>query len=359
MQKESGLSRKNSFSLVTGDPLLSQPRTDLNLIGHSSSFQKVLHLIERISRCEAPVLILGETGTGKEMAARAIHYLGNRREFPFVPVNCGAIPDNLVENELFGHVQGAFTDARDSQRGLIHQAHGGTLFLDEVDTLSSKAQVALLRFLQDQKYRALGSKTLLQGDVRIIAASNQDLHQLAEQGAFRHDLMFRLDIMDIVLPPLRERVEDLEALGKHFLGSYSKAYNQPDRDIHPETLQWMRSYHWPGNIRELENVLHRAFLLSDEKLIKITHSDRFQTQNVDIENNDCTDNIGTSNNLWNFKKAKSQMVQNFETQFLIRLMVKTHGNVSEAAKISGKERRSLGKLLKKYGIETNRYRNGA
>jgi len=353
MQFKSGQLKKNFHLPVADRPM---PFPNLNLIGESPSFQLILQLIEKISQCEAPVLILGETGTGKEIVARAVHYLGNRQEFPFIPVNCGAIPDNLIENELFGHAQGAFTDAKESQSGLINQAHRGTLFLDEVDSLSQKAQVTLLRFLQDQKYRPLGNKTLLQGNVRIIAASNRDLHQLVEQGVFRHDLLFRLDIMDMVLPPLRKRKEDLAILGKHFLASYSKLYNKPERDIHPEALKWMQAYLWPGNVRELENLLHRAFLLSDDTLIRLPDLKRVP---MNKENESLSTLTTDSNSSWNFNKAKSQVVKNFENQFLKRLMIKTQGNVSEAAKISGKERRSLGKLLKKYGIETNRYRNSA
>jgi transcriptional regulator with PAS, ATPase and Fis domain len=174
------------------------------MIGQCPQFLKTVRLIEKISRCDVPVLIEGETGTGKELAARAIHYNSVRRDHPFVPVNCGAIPDALFENELFGHQQGAYTDARQAQVGLIANANGGTLFLDEVDTLTPKAQVTLLRFLQDQQYRPLGSQSACLADVRMIAASNVNLCDLTEAGAFRSDLLFRLKIMYLVLPPLRE-----------------------------------------------------------------------------------------------------------------------------------------------------------
>lgn len=342
--------RTSPLSPISRDGSNGLQIDDLNLIGSSPSFLQVLNLIKKIALCDAPVLILGETGTGKEVAARAIHYLGERRDFPFIPINCGAIPDNLVENELFGHAKGAFTDAGNAQTGLIAQAQGGTLFLDEVDTLSPKAQVSLLRFLQDNRYRPLGSQSFLDANVRVIAASNRDLHQMVDQGMFRLDLMFRLNIMDVILPPLRDRIEDIEILGNLFLVRYSAKYNQPMRNIDPETLKRMRAYHWPGNVRELENILHKAFLLSDDRLIRLPD---FEAKHADR-------NVGFNDHhhppaQWNFKEAKTQVLGSFEKQFLKKLMVETHGNISEASIICGKERSALGKLLKKYAIDKNLY----
>ena len=184
----------------------------LNLIGESLEFQRTLDLLARIAACDAATLIEGETGTGKELAARAIHYLGVRRDFPFTPVNCGAIPDHLVENELFGHARGAYTDARDPHEGLIAEAEGGTLFLDEVESLSPRAQVALLRFLQDGTFRRLGSRGVERGNVRIIAASNTILARGVDEGAFRSDLLYRLTVMSLRMPPLRARGVDVQRL---------------------------------------------------------------------------------------------------------------------------------------------------
>lgn len=201
----------------------------LNLIGQSPAFLGALELIKSLSQCEAPILIGGETGAEKEMAARAIHYFGLRRDYPFIPVNCGALSDTLLESELFGHERGAYTDAKEAQKGLVAQAQRRTLFLDKVESLSLKAQAALLRFLQSQEHKPLGSCRLKQADVRIIAASNADLPALVERGDFRQDLLFRLNVMSLPLPPLRERPGDAERLAEHFLYQYSLKYRRSPR----------------------------------------------------------------------------------------------------------------------------------
>src|SRR4029077_10830352 len=199
------------------------------MIGNSPALLAALGLIDKIARCDAPVIIEGETGTGKELAARAIHYWGKRSVRPFIPVNCGAIPDALIENELFGHRPGAYTDARGEYTGLIAHAQHGTLFLDEVDTLTPRAQVTLLRFLQDQQYRPLGGGAACSADVRIIAASNGDLAKLTEGGLFRLDLLFRLQILELRLPPLRERPGDVTLLASHFLRICAERFGHGDK----------------------------------------------------------------------------------------------------------------------------------
>lgn len=331
---------------MTYDPL-----DEIGLIGQSREFQHVRDLIQKLSQFDAPLLVLGETGTGKEKAARAIHYLGTRQNNPFIPVNCGALPDTLVENELFGHASGAFTDAKGEQPGLIAQAEGGTLFLDEVDTLSPRAQVTLLRFLQDQQYRPLGGKQFLRADVRVMAASNRDLHALVEQGVFRQDLLFRLDILDLVLPPLRQREHDIETLSRHFLECYRTRYNLPVRSLHPETLEWMRTYPWPGNIRELENFLHRAFLLADGDQIRVAPFSR------GAKGSQPDDQAQPPRPITEvpFSQAKAQAIEEFEVRYLSELIYETGGNITEAARRSGKERRSLARLLKKHSIDRTRF----
>lgn len=326
----------------------------LNMVGNSAAFRKALARIKRISHYDVQIMIEGETGTGKEMAARAIHYLSARRDFPFIPVNCGAIPDNLVENELFGHAKGAFTDAREAQPGLVKQADGGTLFLDEVDTLSPKSQVSLLRFLQDRQYRPLGGAHLLSADVRIIAATNTDLAKLTEEGRFRSDLLFRLNIMTVSMPPLRDRQQDIVLLADYFIRQLSVRYGQSGKSLHPDTLAWLKCYQWPGNIRELENFLHREYLLTDGDVIRIDSqslsgdSDERRRRMPDRRSKSQITSLG-------FSTAKTRVIEEFEKTYLEHLMSESQGNVTAAAKLAGKERRAFGKLLKKYGLQKDYY----
>lgn len=315
-----------------------------NIIGRSPAFMEMARLILKIGECDAPVLIEGETGTGKELASRAIHYLGSRRDSPFIAVNCGAIPDTLVESELFGHHKGAFTDAKESRSGLITQAHGGTLFLDEIENLSPKGQVTLLRFLQDQHYSPLGSRTSEKADVRIITATNVDLEKLVEQGEFRQDLLFRLKILLLELPPLRARHGDAELLAQHFIRQFSAKYGKPATSLHPDTVSWMNSYAWPGNVRELENLIHREFLLAEEPQISIKCKANGAEQRKSLDRR-----LAQFVNR-DFNTAKATVIEDFEKKYLCNLLSLAHGNVTLAAKMAGKERRALGKLLKKHGI---------
>ncbi|NOY61538.1 MAG: sigma-54-dependent Fis family transcriptional regulator [Gammaproteobacteria bacterium] len=319
------------------------------MIGHSPAFLDTIKLIKKFARCDAPILIEGETGTGKEMAARAIHYLGNRRDFPFIPVNCGAIPDNLLENELFGHEKGAFTDACSAQPGIVELAHRGTLFLDEVDTLSSKAQVALLRFIQSQEYRPLGSHKIKTADVRIVTATNSNLERITQSNHFREDLMFRLNVLTVTMPPLRERSGDIEPLAQHLLKKLSCQYRQDAKFLHPDTLENMKRHSWPGNVRELENVLHREFLLSEGTTI---HSNTFS--GCTYERRQTRRDRRTEQFIGKkFGDAKASAISEFESTYLQWLINATNGNISEAARRAGKERRALGKLIKKYNLHCN------
>lgn len=320
------------------------------MIGQSPAFLGMRQRIEKYARYEAPVLIEGETGTGKELAARAIHYLGARRDKPFVPVNCGALPELLIENELFGHRKGAFTDARTDQPGLIAHAHGGTLFLDEIDALSPKAQVTLLRFLQDQHYRPLGERREQSADVRLIAASNANLTTLAERGQFRLDLLYRLKILHLELPPLRHRKGDPEVLAHHFVRLSAERYAKPRKPFHPDTLTWFDYYAWPGNVRELENVVYRAFLLAEEPAIYIPPDGAIAATGVSLD-----DRPHGGFDSFKYTHAKAQALAHFDKEFLIRLLAKANGNVTRAAQLAGTERRYLGKLLKKYGIDKNQH----
>jgi DNA-binding NtrC family response regulator len=315
----------------------------LNLIGRSPRFQSVLREVEQISKIDAPVLVRGESGTGKELIARAIHHLGARREMSFVPVNCGAIPENLIESEFFGHERGAFTDAKQAHPGLVSQANGGTLFLDEIESLSLKGQVALLRFLQDQEFRPLGGKHARRGDVRVVSATNADLEAMIDRGAFRQDLYFRLNVFALDLPPLRDRGDDVITLAQHFLAHYHEKYRMPEIDLSQALLSWMKTHPWPGNVRELENWAHRAVVCGRDGGIRLPPgiSDPPPGEVADWP---------ASGLSGSFNQARMRVVENFERQYLALLLRECGGNVTLAAKRAGKERRSLGKLLKKHGL---------
>jgi DNA-binding NtrC family response regulator len=334
------------------DETLLDEFAELSLIGRSPAFAQSLQQIKRLARYDVSVLIQGETGTGKELAARAIHYLGSRRDAPFVPINCGAIPDNLLENELFGHERGAFTDAKEAQPGVVALAEGGTLFLDEIEALSPKAQVVLLRFLQDRHYRALGGRRLQQANVRLIAAGNGDVAAAVKLGRFREDLYFRLNIGLLSLPPLRERPGDARLLAEHFCQRYREQYHQPHRTLHPDSLRRLEQYEWPGNIRELENMVHREFLFSENEAVVLQSVTPLRTE----RRRSPLDRRRTLLLRATLRHAKGQFISEFEKNYLSALLSQTGGNVTLAARQAGTERRALGKLLKKHGISTNRYR---
>jgi len=327
-----------------------KPFDQHGLIGESAPFKGMMALIDKIAGYDATVLIVGETGTGKELAARAIHYLGRRAGKPFIPVNCGALSDHLVENELFGHGKGAYTDARESQAGLIAQAEGGTLFLDEVDTLSPKAQVSLLRFLQDGQYRPLGGGRVESADVRILAASNTDLEERVGLDQFRADLHYRLNVMELRVPPLRERGEDVPLLARWFIAEAACRYQVPPRALHPDTLAWLQDQAWPGNIRELRNRIQREFLMGDGPVIHISGGTPVRDGRHQVDPDQAPPDT------LNFNEAKQRAMRDFERGHLIRLMRHSLGNVSQAARLAGKERRTLGKLLKKHHIEPGQFR---
>ncbi len=250
--------------------LAGQDRTGEVLIGHSPLMEKLRLLIDRVAQYDSTILISGESGTGKELVAREIHRRSPRREGPFVPINCAAIPENLFESELFGFLKGAFTGAGRDKQGLIEEAEGGTLFLDEVGEVPLSVQVKLLRFLQDGRIRRIGETTEHPVDVRIIAATNQNLKRAVRERRFREDLFFRLNVIGISVPPLRERREDIPALVEHFIQKYAVRYRKPIPGLAPVVLDAFMTFPWPGNVRELENIVERGVLLSEGGQFRIT-----------------------------------------------------------------------------------------
>jgi len=334
-----------------------QDFAQLDLIGQSPAFRAAARLLLRLAGCNVAVLLRGETGTGKELAARAIHYLGERREMPFIPVNCGAIPDMLVESELFGHARGAFTDARETQVGLVAQADRGTLFLDEVDSLSMKAQVALLRFLQDGSFRPLGAKSFASSQARVIAATNADIEDLVRRGLFRSDLFFRLSIVPLRLPPLREREGDVKLLVERFLRDLADQHGSGPRRIDAASLRRLERYPWPGNVRELANVVQRAFLLADSDWLVIAPEALGPLENCSRSAGGAE--AGACAMAASYHLARAQALADFERRFVCRALAESAGNVSLAAKRAGKERRSFGRLLKKYGIDRSDFSAGS
>jgi len=318
----------------------------LSLVGNSPAFRQALQVIDRIAAVDATVLIRGETGTGKELAARAVHYLSRRRDSPFIPVNCGALPDSLLESELFGHVRGAFTDAKQQNPGLVAEAQGGTLFLDEVEAMTPRAQVVLLRFLQDHKYRPVGGRLLASANVRVIVSTNVDLEDLVVQNKFRRDVLFRLSILSVTMPALRDREDDVLLLAEYFLHRFAAEYGRPVKRLHADTISLLLAHRWPGNVRELENMILRELLLADGDVIKIDPHCRLASQPIAI---------GRLNGQ-SFKSAKARAIADFERSYLSHLLTKTGGNVSLAARISGKDRGSLNKLIKKHGLTSEHFR---
>jgi DNA-binding NtrC family response regulator len=319
------------------------------LVGTAPAFQEAIKNLPAIAKSDANILITGDTGTGKELVARAAHYLSNRAAYPFVPLNCGSFPEALMEVELFGHERGAFTDAQIHRKGLLAQAEGGTLFLDEVDTLPIKAQVDLLRFLQDRCYRVVGSSAESRANVRILSASNAPLFQNATSGNFRLDLYYRLCVFTVHLPPLRERTEDIQLLATHFLAKHTPQ-NRRLPTLSPEALADLLLRDWPGNVRELENAMVRGIYLSQ--------GDTIETQDLSLPPRGAGGPAPLSHDagkLPYFRVMKREAIESFERSYLTRLMAEHQGNISLAARSSGKERRDLGRLLKKYHLNARAF----
>ncbi|WP_421946799.1 sigma-54-dependent transcriptional regulator [Phaeodactylibacter xiamenensis] len=301
------------------------------IIGQSQPVMELIDLIERIKDTRATTLIQGESGTGKELVARAIHYSGPYRQAPFVTVNCGAIPEHLLESELFGFVKGAFTGANETRPGFFHAADGGTIFLDEIGNASAAVQTRLLRVIQEKEVKMVGTNTVQKVDLRVIAATNSDLYTLSQQGQFREDLYYRLHVIDLHTPPLRQRKSDLPLLIRHFLDKYAKSYGRPKPGVTPEAMYRLKAHDWPGNIRELENAVQRALILCDGQ----------------IEVADLPAYLHAADHTLRMAQPQALLsLREMEQQHIRRVLDAVDGNKTAAAKILGINRKTLRIKLK-------------
>ena len=313
-----------------------------NIIGKSDVMQKLFELIDQVAPRRSTVLIHGESGTGKELAAKAIHAASGRADAPFVAINCGNIPADLLESELFGHVRGAYTGATTSKKGLFEVAGGGTLFLDEVSTISMDIQSKLLRVIQEREFRRLGGLENIKVDVRIIAASNQDLQVAVEQGTFREDLYYRLNVIALKLPRLGERTEDIPLLAEHFIKKYCEENEKETCSIEPQAMRALMEYNWPGNVRELENVIERAVVLNQERVIgvdlfprEITKSNSAAGENISFDGMSLKERVG-----------------NFERSLILAALEKTNWNQKKAAQLLSVNATTLSEKLKRLKIRS-------
>lgn len=313
-----------------------------NIIGNSRAMQEVYGLIDIVSKSETTALIRGESGTGKELVAQAIHYNSLRSEMPLVKVNCAALPETVVESELFGHERGAFTGAHTMRKGRFELADGGTIFLDEIGDLSASTQIKLLRVLQEKEFERVGGTESIKVDVRLIAATNRDIEAMMENGSFRLDLFYRLNVFPIYIPPLRERKADIPLLADYFAEKYSNLSHKDVKRISTPAIDMLMAYHWPGNVRELENCIERAVLLSQDGVIHGHHlPPTLQTAEAS----------GTV-----FRGNLKEALENFEREIVQDALKSSRGNMARAARALGITERIMGLRVRKYDIEPRRFR---
>ena len=335
---------------------------DRNIIGDSSSIQKVFSLVYKLSKVDTSVLIRGESGTGKELVARALHYNSHRKKGPFVAVNCAAIPENLIESELFGHEKGAFTGADKRKIGKFQFAEGGTIFLDEIGDISAQMQVKLLRVLQEKVFTPVGGNQEFKSDVRVIAATNRPLEEMMQKSTFRADLYYRLNVLPIMLPPLRDRREDIESLAQYMIDKFNKSHCRSVKGMDKNALNAMRMYNWPGNIRELENVIEHSFIVESGDTITLASlPDHIQKQSPagaeaasadDMNLSEPGEMLSNVSDL-NFPALKEQ----FEKEFLIRALKAFNGRVNQTAEHTKMTKVTLLRKLEKYGINAKEFHN--
>lgn len=318
---------------------LSKKYSFHNILGISPVMKNLFSSIRKVADSDATVLLMGESGTGKELVARAIHFASKRKARNFVAVNCSALPDTLLESELFGHTKGAFTGATESRQGLFSHANSGTLFLDEIADTSPAVQAKLLRVMQDKKIRRLGDSNEVEVDVRIITATSRDLRRLIDENRFREDLFYRINVFPLSLPPLRERREDIPLLVEHFL--------KGRKQIHPSALDLLTRYSWPGNVRELENMVERLVVFSSEDVVT---PDDLPIETRDIICNKLETHLP-------YADARQRVLDDFTRNFLIKVLMQTEGNVTRAAEAAGLDRANFQRLMRRYGISSSEFKS--
>jgi len=319
-----------------------------NIIGKSRKMEVVFKIADQVALTDATVLIRGESGTGKELVARYIHYNSPRKEKVFVPLNCAALRETLLESELFGHEKGSFTGAVSTKRGLMEIASGGTFFFDEIGDVSPLIQGKLLRVLQEREFMRVGGTDTISADIRLITATNKNLEQCIKERTFREDLYYRLNVVSIHLPPLRERKDDILPLAQFFLRRFNKKMGKKICEIKQDVLGVLMGYDWPGNVRELENVLERAVVLATEDVIEVSHlPDQLLEAHIDS---------GPVFGGLSYKEAKQQVVDSFSKEFLERLLQMSKGNISKAAKQASMDVANFRRLMRKYGIQAKERR---
>jgi DNA-binding NtrC family response regulator len=335
--------RLNRENIILRKQLKAKYRFD-NIISDHNKMQAVFELVEKVSDSDSTVLIYGESGTGKELIARAIHYSSYRQDKPLIPINCGAIPEELLESELFGYDKGAFTGATATRTGRFELAHGGTLFLDEIGEMSPGLQVKLLRVLQEREFERVGGTRTIKIDVRIIAATNKDLETMVDNQQFREDLFYRLNVIPVMLPPLRERQSDVPLLAAYFIERFNAEKKRHIAGIAPEALERLYNYHWPGNVRELENVIERITILKGEGIITIHDLPEKLSRTF---SNGMVPSIDVPDEGLDF----DTVVQSFEKQLLTKALEKTQGVKSKAAELLHMNRTTLVEKVKKLRLE--------
>ncbi len=328
---------------------LQKSYTFEDIVSQNDRMRKIFDLVRKIADTHSTVLVRGETGTGKELIARALHSLSGRREKPFIPVDCATLSETLLESELFGHAKGAFTGATSDKKGLFEVADGGTIFLDEIGHVAPGMQAKLLRVLQDGQVKRVGETDTRHVDVRLVAATNEDLEAAIKEGRFREDLYYRLNVVSVVIPPLRERKEDISLLAEFFVRKYNLLENKTLSGLSESALRVLLGYEWPGNVRELENLIHRAVVM--EKGDEIAVEDLPEA----VCSDPCVDRRDTTMRTLDFHEARQSAIESFEKRFLTDALKRHQGNVSHVAREIGLDRRNLQKKFKSLGIDPSEF----